>query len=74
MTSNADMLRAYLLYHVEWICLSIFLLIILGTAITGVIIGKNLHIRELEGIVNKKGVACKALLDDPVVQRIMSAR
>ena len=71
--SPADRLRDYLLYHVEWICACFFLVLII-LLLAGQVVGQNDHIRELESIVNEKGVACKDLLDDPVVQRIMSAR
>ena len=71
--SPADRLRDYLLYHVEWICTVMWLLLFLAIACS-YIVKQNKHIRELESIVSEKGVACKALLDDPVVQRIMSAR
>ena len=45
--SPADRLRDYLLYHVEWICLSIFLTTVIALE-TGYIVGQNQHIRELE--------------------------
>ena len=45
--SPADRLRDYLLYHVEWICLTIFLIAIIAL-LAGQVVGQNDHIRELE--------------------------
>ena len=70
--SPADRLRDYLLYHVEWICASFFLVLII-LLLAGQVVGQNQHIRELESIVSEKGVTYKDLLDDPVVQRMMGA-
>ena len=45
--SPTDKLRDYLLYHVEWICLTIFLIAIIAL-LAGQVVGQNQHIRELE--------------------------
>ena len=66
-------MNEYLRYSTPWI---FALIVCLGVIVTlvGGMHAANVRANDAEQIVWQKGVMCKDLLADPVVQRIMSAK